>query len=95
MIILLHVLIALSSIVLASFTFFKPTTKRLLASYGFIVATVASGSYLLLAMQADILRTCLSGLFYLTVVSIVTIATHVRVQRRAHMHVTVRHIDEV
>ena len=94
MIVLLHVLIAISSIVLASFVFFKPTMKRLLASYGFIVATVASGTYLLLAMQADILRTCLSGLFYLTVVSVVTIATHVRVQRRASIRVEVHHRDE-
>ncbi len=78
MIILIHVLIALASVGLASFTFFKPTIERLYASYGFIVATVASGSLLIFVAQADILRTCLSGLLYVTVVSIVTIATHVR-----------------
>lgn len=83
MIILLHVLIALSSIALASYTFFKPSTKKLFISYGLMIATVASGTYLLIALQADILKTCLSGLFYLTVTLIVTIATHIKVRKRA------------
>lgn len=88
MIILLHVIIALASIGIASFTFFKPTIKRLSVSYGFIVATVASGTFLIISMSSDILRSCLTGLFYLTVVSIVTIATHLRVRRTAAIHST-------
>ncbi|MFZ1250508.1 MAG: hypothetical protein WAR37_03645 [Candidatus Microsaccharimonas sp.] len=80
MIILIHILIALASLGIASFTFFKPTTKRLGVSYGFIVATVASGTFLLILNPSNLLHTCLSGLFYLTVVSIVTIATHYRVR---------------
>lgn len=83
MIVLLHVLIAISSIGLASFTFFSPSTKKLIASYGLMIATVASGTYLLVALQADILRTCLAGLLYLTVTLLVTIATHVKVRRQA------------
>lgn len=82
-IVLTHVLIALSSIALSSFTFFKPTMKRLYASYGFIVATVASGTYLIISTQSHILQSCLTGLFYLTVVSLVTIATHVRIRKYA------------
>ncbi len=83
MVLLLHIMIAISSIGIATFTYFKPTTKRLGTSYGFIVATVATGTALLIMNPSNILHTCLSGLFYVTVVSIVTIATHVRV-RRAH-----------
>lgn len=90
MIILLHVLIALTSVGLASFTYFKPTTNRLLASYGFIGATVVSGTILIVTMSSDILRSCLTGLFYVTVVSIVTIATHVRVRKLAHERSTTR-----
>jgi hypothetical protein len=86
MIILIHVLIALSSIGVASFTFFKPSINRLIASYGLIIATVASGTYLIFSMSGSILKSCLTGLFYLTVVTIVTIATHVRVRRRAEVH---------
>jgi hypothetical protein len=81
MIVLIHVLIALSSIGIATVTFFKPSIRRLFVSYGFIVATVASGTFLLLSSPSNILKSCLSGLFYLTVVTLVTIATHVKVRR--------------
>jgi len=74
-------MIAISSIGIATFTYFKPTIKRLGVSYGFIGATVASGTALLIMNPSNILHTCLSGLFYVTVVSIVTIATHVRARR--------------
>ncbi len=81
MILLLHILIAVTSIGVASFTFFKPSIKRLGTSYGLIVATVASGTALLIMNPSNLLHTCLSGLFYVTVVSIVTIATHVRARK--------------
>lgn len=86
MVILIHVLIALASIGVASVTYFKPSMKLLATSYGLIVATVASGTYLVVVAQASILHACLSGLFYVTVVSIVTIATHVRVRNLAAEH---------
>lgn len=82
-IVLTHVIIALSSVAIASFVYFKPSIKRLMASYGFIIATVASGTYLILSTPGSILKSCLTGLFYVTVVSIVTIATHVRVRKLA------------
>lgn len=87
MVLLLHIIIALSSIGVATFTYFKPSTKLLAASYGLIVATVASGTALLLMNPSNILHTCLSGLFYVTIVSIITIATHVRARNMAHQHV--------
>jgi hypothetical protein len=80
---LIHVIIAVSSIAAASFVFFRPSIKRLYVSYGMIIATVASGTVLLIATPSSILHTCLSGLFYLTVVSIVTVATHVRIRKLA------------
>lgn len=81
MIVLLHVLIALSSVAIASFTYFKPTTRRLAVSYGFIIATVGSGTFLILSASSNILKSCLVGLLYVTAVSVVTIATHIRVRK--------------
>ncbi|MDB5160231.1 MAG: hypothetical protein JWO99_494 [Candidatus Saccharibacteria bacterium] len=78
MIILIHVIIALTSIVLASLAFFKPTMKKLVTSYGFIFATIATGTYLLISFPSHILQSCLMGLVYLMVVSAATVATHVR-----------------
>jgi len=91
MIVLIHVIIALASIGLASFTYFKPSIQRLFVSYGLIVATVGSGTFLLLTSPSDILKSCLSGLFYVTVVSVITIATHVRARRAVEVHVTDQH----
>ena len=82
MIILIHIIIALTSVVLATFTFVTPTTKKLLVSYGLILATVGTGTYLLISVPSHILQSCLSGLTYLTVVTIATIASHVRLRRR-------------
>lgn len=86
MVILIHVIIALASIGTASFVYFKPTIKRLIVSYGLIVATVGSGTFLLLSSPSNILKSCLVGLLYLTAVSIVTIATHIRIQKYAKVH---------
>jgi hypothetical protein len=82
-VVLIHVVIALASVAIASFTFFKPSMKRLYASYGFILATVASGTFLILNSSGSILKSCLTGLFYVTVVSLITIATHMRVRKLA------------
>lgn len=83
MIILIHVIIAFTSIIIASFTFFKPTIKKLITSYGFILATVATGTFLLVTVPSHILQSCVSGLSYLTVVTIATIAAHVRLRQFA------------
>jgi len=88
MVLLLHIIIAHTSLGVATVTYFKPTVKRIGVSYGFIVATVASGTALLVMNPSNILHTCLSGLFYVTVVSVITIATHVRAHRRAQVRIT-------
>jgi hypothetical protein len=82
MIILIHVIIALTSIIIASFTFLYPTIKKLIISYGFILGTVASGTYLLVTSPSHILQSCMTGLAYLTIVSLATIAAHVRLHQR-------------
>lgn len=78
MIILIHIVIALTSIATSSFTFLKPTVRRLVVSYGFIFGTIASGTYLLVAFPSHILQSCVMGLAYLTVVTFATIFAHVR-----------------
>jgi hypothetical protein len=82
MIILIHVIIAFTSLIIASFAFFRPTIKKLIVSYGFILATIGTGTYLLVTVPSHILQSCLSGLTYLTIVSVATIAAHVRLHRR-------------
>lgn len=87
MIVLIHVIIALASVMLSSVTFFKPSIKKLGVSYGLIVATVASGTYLLITTPGNILKSCLVGLAYVTAVTIITIATHIKVKRRIELYI--------
>lgn len=84
---LVHIIIAVLSLVVASIVFFVPSIKRVAVSYGFIIATVASGTALLILNPSNILHTCLSGLGYLTVVTMITIATHVRARKLAEENI--------
>lgn len=83
MIVLIHVLIALASVGISSATYLRPSIRKLAVSYGFILATVASGTYLLMTTPGNILKSCIVGLVYVTAVTLVTIATHVRIRRLA------------
>lgn len=83
MILLIHIIIALASVLFSSITFFKASMKKLALSYGLIVATVASGTYLILTTPGSMLKSCLTGLVYVTIVAVITIATHARVRRLA------------
>lgn len=65
MVILVHVIIALASIVATTAVFIRPSEAKLEVSYGLIAGTFISGTYLVLSKQAALLPTCETGLFYL------------------------------
>ena len=67
MMILIHVLIALSSIALSSITAVLPSKSKIYGSSVLVALTLATGTYLVVAMHAPMLRTCLTGLAYLAV----------------------------
>lgn len=73
MIVLLHVVIAMLSIGMSSYAYVRPRVRTLRASYAFIGLTFLSGFYLIWTTPVSILRTCLSGIAYLTVVTTVTV----------------------
>ena len=66
MIILLHILIALTSLVVTTWLVIRPSRGRFTASYSLIAATLVSGTYLALT-SGRIQQTCLTGLVYLVV----------------------------
>lgn len=67
MIILIHVIIALSSLAATTASVISPTQARLRTSYSLVAATLISGTYLVLGTHANILEACLTGLGYLAV----------------------------
>lgn len=72
MIVLIHVLIALTSLVFTALTYIKPTKNKLTTSYVLVASTLMSGVYLVFANQANILRLCMSGLVFITITTFIT-----------------------
>jgi hypothetical protein len=64
MALLLHIIIALTSVGYTTFVYVAPTRTRLGVSYGLIGATVVSGFYLVISTSVSILHTCIAGLLY-------------------------------
>jgi hypothetical protein len=78
MIVLIHVLIALSSIIATSILAIFPSRAKLYASYSLIAATLVSGTYLVISTHQPILKSCITGLVYLGVVMFGLAISHYR-----------------
>jgi hypothetical protein len=69
MIILLHIVIAISSMVYSTLLFRFPSKRNFNISYGLIGATLASGTYLAISLHSSLVSSCVTGVIYLSVVS--------------------------
>lgn len=72
MALLLHITIALASLGYTAYVFFYPSKSKLRVSYALIGLTLATGTYLVVSMHTNILRTCATGLAYTAAVSVAT-----------------------
>lgn len=70
MLIIAHIVLAFSALVLSSFNFFRPLYNRLKTSYWLASGTLVSGVLLIVANKASVLRTCLTGILFFGVVSV-------------------------
>lgn len=68
--ILIHIVLALASLGLASANVVKPAAGRLKTAYGLAAGTVVSGIALIFLNNASVLRTCLTGIVFFGIVSI-------------------------
>lgn len=64
--VLLHIVIALLGLVVASLAAVAPSRTRLYATVVCATATVATGTYLVITLHSNMLHACLSGLGYVT-----------------------------
>lgn len=69
MILLIHILIAVSSVIYTTYILLRPTQAKLTASYVLVAATLASGTYLTVLNPAHMLQACTSGLIYIVFVT--------------------------
>ena len=71
MIILIHVLIAVASMIQVAVSYTNPTKSKITTSYILMASTLASGTYLVVSSQAGMLRACASGIAFLVATSVV------------------------
>jgi hypothetical protein len=81
MIVLVHVIIALSSMAYTTYLFISPAKVKFYISYALIGLTLASGTYLVLSTHSRLLPACEAGLFYLVIVTAGVTAAHRKLSR--------------
>lgn len=69
MLVLVHVMIALSSMAYTTYLYIRPSKRRFHVAYGLITATLGSGTYLVISTHSPLLSSCMAGLIYLGAVS--------------------------
>ena len=67
MLVLVHVIIALSGLVSTGISFFSPSKSKINISYALVVATIVSGTALVIIKNANLVSACITGLLYLGV----------------------------
>jgi hypothetical protein len=65
MLLVIHVLAALSGIGLSTYSFLSPSLSKIRLSYGLVMLTLASGTVIIIKNHLSILSVCLSGLLYI------------------------------
>lgn len=76
MILLAHIIIALTSIAFSTYAFFKPSEAKFRISYVLVAAVLASGTYLVWLNPATLTHLCTTGLIYLGAVTVLLVAAH-------------------
>ena len=74
MVLLLHIVIALTSLVYTTYLYISPSKTKLRLSYILVASTVATGTYLTLINLSHLVSTCITGLIYLGIVSVAIVS---------------------
>jgi hypothetical protein len=74
MALIIHIIIALSSIAFTTLLFAAPSTLKFRVNYLLIGLTLATGTYLVASTNTAMLKACMSGLLYITLVTAGTLA---------------------
>lgn len=72
---LVHISIAIVSLIWTAMTWAAPSSKKLLGSYGLIAGTLATGTILVISTHQAMLQACATGLLYVTVTMAATLAS--------------------
>ncbi len=76
MLVLIHVGVALTSVLLTTLLWWSPSKLKYQLVYGSISLTLISGTYLVIRSHAQLLQACTSGLVYIGLVSLGVVLAH-------------------
>jgi hypothetical protein len=76
MLVVIHIILALSGLVVSSINFLKPSSSKLKASYILTALVIISGAWLVVSTQSNLLSACTTGLIYVGVTTTLSIAAH-------------------
>lgn len=79
--VILHIIIAIASIAVATTSIFSPSKPMLIGSYSLISATLLSGTLLVVIEPSRMLHVCVAGLVYVAAASSLTIVANVRLAK--------------
>jgi hypothetical protein len=81
MVLVIHIIAALSSVGLTGINYVWPSKIRLIVDYGLVAITLATATYLIWTNPKDLVSSCISGITYLTIVLIGILATQRKMAR--------------
>jgi len=82
MILIAHILIALSSLAMAAVVYIAPSQTKLRINYGLIIGTLTSGTYLVISSHSGLVSACTTGLIYLAAVSLGTVLARQKLSQK-------------
>lgn len=74
MALLTHIIIAISSVLFTAYVWVRPSQRNIRVSYVLLALTIASGTYLVVSLQASMLHACLMGLLFVGMILVGTVA---------------------
>lgn len=81
MLLVLHILVALAGLVASTLSVFAPSNQKINLSFGLVIATIASGTVLVISTHSPILQSCLAGLVYTGFCSSLIVSAKYRLAR--------------
>jgi len=69
MLLLTHIIVALSSVLQATYALVQPTRTKIRVSYGLVATTLGSGALLVWQLRVPLTQPCLSGLLYIVMLT--------------------------
>ena len=78
MVLLFHIVIAVSSLVYTGYVFLVPSKTKLNIAYLLVAATLFSGTFLVLTNLSHMVSACVTGLIYLGFITAGLVSAHRR-----------------